>query len=55
MVKALDFQSRGLEFKTAGWLQGKVSLSSFRGLLNEDQEPLGIKWLKVKCLFVMAL
>ena len=30
-VKALDSQSRGPVFKTAGWLQGRLSLSSFRG------------------------
>ena len=28
-IKALDSQSRGPEFKTAGWLQGQLSLSSF--------------------------
>ena len=31
VVKALDFQSRGPVFKTTGWLQGRLSLSSFRG------------------------
>ena len=31
LVKALDSQSRGPVFKTAGWLQGRLSLSSSRG------------------------
>ena len=31
VVKALDSQSRGPVFKTAVWLQGRLSLSSFRG------------------------
>ena len=31
LVKALDPQSRGPVFKTTGWLQGQLSLSSFRG------------------------
>ena len=31
VVKALESQSRGLVFKTTGWLQGPLSLSSFRG------------------------
>ena len=31
VVKLLDSQSWGLVFKTAGWLQGQLSLSSFRG------------------------
>ena len=31
VVKALDSQSRGPVFKTAGWLQGRLSLSSSRG------------------------
>ena len=31
VVKALDSQSRGPVFKTTGWLQGRRSLSSFRG------------------------
>ena len=31
VVKALDFQSRGRVFKTTGWLQGRLSLSSFQG------------------------
>ena len=30
-VKALDSQSTGPVFKTTGWLQGRYSLSSFRG------------------------
>ena len=31
VVKVLDSQSRGPVFKTSGWLQGLLSLSSFRG------------------------
>ena len=31
VVKALDSQSKSLVFKTTGWLQGRLSLSSFRG------------------------
>ena len=31
VVKALDSQSRGPVFKTTGWLQGQLSLSSSRG------------------------
>ena len=31
VVKAQDFQSRGPVFKTTGWFQGRLSLSSFRG------------------------
>ena len=31
VVKSLDSQSRGPVFKTAGWLQGRLNLSSFRG------------------------
>ena len=31
VVKALDSQFRGPVFKTAGWLQGRLSLSSSRG------------------------
>ena len=30
-VKVLDFQSRGSVFQTIGWLQVRLSLSSFRG------------------------
>ena len=30
-VKVLDFQSRGPVFQTIGWLQVRLSLSSFRG------------------------
>ena len=30
VAKSLDSQSRGLVFKTTGWLQGRLSLSSFR-------------------------
>ena len=31
VVKVLDSQSRSLMVKTIGWLQGQLSLSSFRG------------------------
>ena len=31
VVKSLDSQSRGPVFKTTGWLQGRLSLSSFQG------------------------
>ena len=44
VVKALDSQSRGPKFKTAGWLQGQYSLSSFWGWLNKYQELLGTEW-----------
>ena len=37
VVKALDSQFRGPVFKTTGWLQGRLSLSSFRGRSNEYQ------------------
>ena len=41
VVKALDSQSMGPVFKTTGWLQGRLSLSSFRGRWNEYQQLLG--------------
>ena len=44
VVKALDSQSRGPMFETTGWLQGRLSLSSFRGRWNEYQEFLGTEW-----------
>ena len=31
VVKALDSQSRGPVFRTSGWVQGQLSLSSFQG------------------------
>ena len=31
VVKALDSQSRGPGFKSTGWLQGQLGLSSFQG------------------------
>ena len=31
VAKVLDSQSRGPVFKTTGWLQGRLSLSSLRG------------------------
>ena len=41
VVKSLDSWSRGPVFKTTGWLQGWLSLSSFRGRQNQYQEYLG--------------
>ena len=41
VVKELDSQSRGPVFKTTGWLQVRLSLSSSRGRSNEYQEFLG--------------
>ena len=34
------FQSRGIVLQITGWLQGRLSLSSFRGRSNEHQEYL---------------
>ena len=48
VVKALDFQSGGPEFKTSGWLQGQLRISSFRSQLNEYQELLETDWSKIK-------
>ena len=47
MVKALDYQPRSPVFKTTGWHQGQLSLSSFRGRSNEYQKLLGT-WVKRK-------
>ena len=44
VVMVLDSQSRGPGFKTTGWLQGQLSLSSFRGRSIEYQEILGSEW-----------
>ena len=44
VVKALDSQSKSPRFKTTGWLQGWLSLSSLRGRLNNYQEIPGIEW-----------
>ena len=41
VVKMLDSQSRGPVFKATGWLQGRLSRSSFRGRQNEYQSFLG--------------
>ena len=41
VVKALDSQSKARDFKTTGWLEGQLSLSSFPGQSNEYQEFLG--------------
>ena len=38
VVKALDSQSRDPMFKTTGWLQGRLSLSSLRDRWNEYQD-----------------
>ena len=55
VVKVLDSQSRGPEFKFAGLLQGQLCLPSFWGRLNEQyQELLETEWLKVNCLLVVA-
>ena len=43
VVWALDSQPRSPSVKTAGWLQGKLILSFFRGQLNEYHELLGIE------------
>ena len=40
VLKELDFQSRGPTFETTGWLQGQLSLSSFRRRSAEYQELL---------------
>ena len=42
LIKALYGQSRGPECLPAGCLQGHLSLSSFRGCLNECEELLFI-------------
>ena len=39
-AKVLDSQSRGPRFETTGWLQGQLSLSSFRGQSIEYEELL---------------
>ena len=44
VFKALDSQSRVLGFKITGWLQGQLSLSSFRGRSIEHQELLETEW-----------
>ena len=41
VVKMLDSKSRGLEIKTAGWLQGQLNLLLFQGRLSDYQEVLG--------------
>ena len=40
MVRALDPQFSGPEFKTTGWLQGRLGRSSFRVRSNEYKEFL---------------
>ena len=44
VVKVLDSQSRGPLFKTTGWPQDLLCLSSFWGQSNEYQEFLETKW-----------
>ena len=44
VVKALDSQSKGQGYKTTGWLQGRLNLSSFRGQSIEYLELLGTEW-----------
>ena len=41
VVKARDFQSKDSVFKTTGWLQSRLTLSSFRDRSNKYQEFLG--------------
>ena len=41
VVKALASQSKGPEFNSTGWLQGRLSFLYFRGRSNEYQEFLG--------------
>ena len=43
MVKMLDSRSKGLEFKTARWLQDQVNHLPFQVRLSEYQEVLGTK------------
>ena len=40
VVKTLDYESRDPGFKITGWLQGQLSLSSFRGRSIVHQEFL---------------
>ena len=40
----INFRNWGPGFKTAGWIQGQLSLSSFQGQLNEYQAMLGTEW-----------
>ena len=54
-VRVLDYQSRGSEFKTTGWLQGQFSISPFKELSNRDHEFLGSLRLKVNSLLAIAL
>ena len=42
VVRLLDYQSSSPRFKITTWLQGWLSLSSFRGLLNDYQEFWGL-------------
>ena len=43
VVQMLDSRSRGLEFKTARWLQDQLNLLPFQGRLSEYQKVLGTK------------
>ena len=40
VAKELDSRSRGPVFKTTGWLQGRLSLSSFRGFNPEHWDSI---------------
>lgn len=44
VVKVPYSQSRGLIFKTTGWLQDRLTFSFFKGRLNEYQESLRFDW-----------
>ena len=44
VVKVLDSQSRGPRFKTTGWLQDQLGLSSFWGWSVEYLELLKTEW-----------
>ena len=48
-------QTRGPRLKTTGYLQGQISLSSFRCWSNEYQELLGTYWFEVNCHLVVGL
>ena len=54
VVNVLDFQSMGLWTKTTGWLQGQLSLSSFRDRSVEYLKFLGTEWSLVQNHWVAA-
>ena len=41
IIRVMDSPSKGLGFRTTGWLQRGLSLSSIQGQLNECQNVLG--------------